>query len=83
MLNPKMPFSPSHDADIGAEALALFDIADYGQRVAGYRKLAQEAVERGVSMPLLQSVVTIARKKSLGFTQYGNGWVLPQTLSWT
>jgi peptide/nickel transport system substrate-binding protein len=34
-------------------------------------------------MPLLQSVITLARKKNLTYIKYGNGWVLPQTLQWT
>ena len=27
-------------------------------------------------MPLLQSVQTLVRKKTLTYTKYGNGWVL-------
>jgi hypothetical protein len=23
------------------------------------------------------------RKRNLGYTKYGNGWVLPQTLQWS
>jgi peptide/nickel transport system substrate-binding protein len=80
MLNPKMPFSPWKDEDIGNKALALFNVADYDKRIAGYRELERYAVENGASMPLLQSVVTVARKKNLTYTKYGNGWVLPQTL---
>jgi len=34
-------------------------------------------------MPLLQSVLTVVRKRSLRYTKYGNGWLLPQTLQWT
>jgi hypothetical protein len=31
---------------------------------------------------LLQSVLTIARKRALSFQKYGNGWILAQTLHW-
>ncbi len=34
-------------------------------------------------MPLLQSVLTVVRKKNLSYAKYDNGWVLPQTLQWT
>jgi peptide/nickel transport system substrate-binding protein len=82
-LNPKMPFSPWKDQDIGNRVLELFNVADYEKRIAGYRALERYAVENGATMPLLQSVVTIVHKKNLAYTKYGNGWVLPQTLRWS
>jgi peptide/nickel transport system substrate-binding protein len=82
MLNPKMPFSPWKDQDIGGKVLALFNVADYDKRIAGYRALERYAVEDGASMPLLQSVITVVHKKNLAYTKYGNGWVLPQTFRW-
>jgi peptide/nickel transport system substrate-binding protein len=82
-LNPKMPFSPWKDEDIGNRVLALFNVADYGKRIAGYKDLERYAVENGATMPLLQSVVTVAHKKNLSYTKYGNGWLLPQTLHWS
>ncbi len=62
---------------------ALFNVADYDERIAGYRELERYAVENGATMPLLQSVRDVVRKKNLGYTKYGNGWVLPQTLRWS
>ena len=82
-LNPKMPFSPWKDEDIGNRVLGLFGVADYDKRIAGYRDLERYAVENGATMPLLQSVVTVVRKKTLSYTKYGNGWLLPQTLQWS
>jgi peptide/nickel transport system substrate-binding protein len=82
LLNPKMPFSPWKDPMIGQKDLALFNVANYDQRVAGYRALNQEAVESGAAIPLLQTVLTIAHKTALTVPRYGNGWVLPQRLSW-
>jgi peptide/nickel transport system substrate-binding protein len=81
-LNPKMPFSPWKDEDIGQRVLGLFSVADYDKRIAGYRDLERYAVENGATLPLLQSVVTVVRKRNLKYTKYGNGWVLPQTLQW-
>ena len=83
MLNPKMPFSPWKDQDIGGKVLTLFNTADYEKRIAGYRELERYAVEQGACMPLLQSVVTLVHKKNLAYTKYLNGWVLPQTLRWS
>src|ERR1700689_4114621 len=82
-LNPKMSFSPWKDEDIGNRVLALFGVADYDKRIAGYRDLERYAVENGATVPLLQSVVTVVRKKNLAYTKYANGWVLPQTLRWS
>ena len=82
LLNPKLPFSPWKDPVFGAKVIAMFDVADEAKRIAGWRALNQEAVEIGACMPLLQSVQTLVRKKSLHYTPYGNGWVLGQTMSW-
>lgn len=83
LLNPKMPFSAWKGMEIGEKDMALFNVANYAQRIAGYQALNKEAVEAGAAIPLLQSVITIARKKNLSFVPYGNGWVLPQTMAWS
>jgi peptide/nickel transport system substrate-binding protein len=82
LLNPKMPFSAWKGMGIGEKDMALFNVANYDERIAGYKALNKEAAEFA-TIPLLQSVITVARKKALNFTPYGNGWVLPQTMSWT
>jgi peptide/nickel transport system substrate-binding protein len=82
-LNPKMMFSPWKDEDIGNRVLKLFAVANYDERIAGYRELERYAIENGATIPLLQSVITVVRKKGLSYTKYGNGWVLPQTLQWS
>ena len=82
-LNPKMPFAPWKDQEFGNRVLALFNVADYDKRIDGYRALERDAVAAGASMPLLQSVLTLVRKKNLAYTKYANGWLLPQTLQWS
>ena len=82
-LNPKMQFAPWKDEALGNRDLALFNVADYDKRIAGYKQLERDAVEAGASMPLLQSVLTLVRKKNLSYTKYANGWLLPQTLQWS
>ena len=51
--------------------------------IAGYKEVERFAVENGATIPLLQSVVTVVRKRNLQYTKYGNGWLLPQTLRWS
>jgi peptide/nickel transport system substrate-binding protein len=83
LLNPKMPFGTWKDMAIGQRVLDLFSEPDYRKRIAGYRALNKDAVESGASIPLLQSVQTLVRKKNLNYVKYGNSWVLASAMSWT
>ncbi len=83
LLNPKLPFSPWKDPVLGQRVIAQFTVTDEAQRIAGWKQIEQDAVNMGACMPLLQSVITLVRKKDLAFTRYGNGWVLGQTFHWT
>jgi peptide/nickel transport system substrate-binding protein len=82
LLNPKLPFSAWKGAEVGDKVQALFNIADYAKRIAGYRELNRFAVEAGATIPLLQSVQTLARKRNLTYTTYANGWILASTMKW-
>jgi peptide/nickel transport system substrate-binding protein len=83
LLNPKLPFSAWKGAEVGEKVLELFTVPDYAKRIAAYREVAEFAVERGATIPLLQSVQSLARKKSLSYVRYGNGWVLASSMDWT
>jgi peptide/nickel transport system substrate-binding protein len=83
LLNPKLPFSAWKGAEIGDKVADLHNVADYQARIAAYRAINRTAVEAGAAMPLLQSVSTIVRNKSLGYTKYGNGWILGNTMEWS
>jgi peptide/nickel transport system substrate-binding protein len=83
LLNPKMPFSAWKGMDVGGKVLELFNVADYKTRIEGYRALNKTAVEAGATIPLLQSVITVVRKKNLNYAKYANGWILGNTMSWT
>ena len=83
LLNPKLPFSAYKGMDVGSKVLPLFGVLDYKKRVQGYKEFEKFAVEHGATIPLLQSVLTIARRKALNFEKYKNGWILPQTMSWS
>jgi peptide/nickel transport system substrate-binding protein len=83
LLNPKLPFSPWKDMSFGQRVIDQFNVVDEKARIEGWRKIAQDAVEMGACMPLLQSVQSLVHKKSLNYTKYGNGWILGQTMSWS
>jgi peptide/nickel transport system substrate-binding protein len=82
LLNPKLPFSPWKDMNFGQRVIDQFNVVDEKARIEGWRKIAQDAVEMGACVPLLQSVQSLVHKKSLNYTKYGNGWILGQTMSW-
>ena len=82
LLNPKLPFSPWKDPVLGEKVIAQFNVADETKRIEGWQAISQEAVTIGACMPLLQSVQTLVRKDGLGYTKYGNGWVMGQTMGW-
>jgi peptide/nickel transport system substrate-binding protein len=81
LLNPKLPFSPWKDPTIGETVVKLFSEPNYDKRVKGYEAVSREAIATGASMPLLQSVQTLVRRKSLDYRNYPNGWVLASTMS--
>ena len=83
LLNPKMPFSAWKGMEVGEKVLKLFNTVNYDERIAGYKDLNKFAVEYGATIPLLQSVQTLVRKKGLTFQTYGNGWVLANTMQWS
>jgi peptide/nickel transport system substrate-binding protein len=80
LLNTKMPFSAWKGAEVGDKVLKLFNTVNYQERIDGYKELNKFAVEFGATIPLLQSVQTLVRKKSLTYDKYGNGWVLASTI---
>ncbi len=83
LLNPHLPFSPWKDPVLGKRVVAQFTVTNEAERIAGWKKIEEDAVNMGACMPLLQSVITLVRKKNLSYTRYGNGWVLGQTFRWT
>jgi peptide/nickel transport system substrate-binding protein len=80
LLNPKMPFSAWKGMEVGEKVIALFSEPNYDKRIKGYQDLNREAVATGATIPLLQSVQTLVRKKSLAYEKFGNGWVLASTM---
>ena len=81
LLNPHLPFSAWKEKEIGDEVAALFAVADYDKRIAAYKEINKKAVEYGAIMPLLQSVITVVRRKDINFEHYKNGWILASTIT--
>ena len=83
LLNPKLPMSAWKDPAIGGEITRLMAATDNKARIEGWKAMAKDAVEQGATIPLLQSVQTLVRKKKLAYLKYGNGWVLANSMRWS
>jgi len=81
ILNPKLRFSAWKSDDIAETIATLFSETNYEKRIKGYRDLNTYVVEKGYAMPLLQGVSTVVYRDAVGFTAYGNGWILPATMA--
>jgi peptide/nickel transport system substrate-binding protein len=79
LLDPKSIFSAWKSDDMGERIHKLLVETDPEKRYAGYRDANIYAVQKGYVIPLFQSIKTVAYAASLGFTKYGNGWILPQS----
>ena len=83
LLHPNKPFSAWKGGEVGDKVLSLENVVDYPTRIQGYKELDRLAIEKGATIPLLQSVQTVVRKRDLTYRKYGNGWVLAQTMAWS
>lgn len=83
LLSPTMPFSAWKGPEFGKAIGELMAATDNKARIEGWKQLAKTAVEGGASIPLLQSVQTLVRKKKLDYVKYGNGWVLASSMQWS
>jgi peptide/nickel transport system substrate-binding protein len=83
LLNPQLSYSAWKDPALGQKMIDLSAVTDEQARLAGWRALDREATESGATIPLLQGVQSVVRKKTLGYTKYRNGWMLGQTMGWS
>lgn len=81
LLNPNMPFSPWKTGEIPQRVTELFAMTDYDARIAAYKQLVMDATDQGVTMPLLQSVLTVAYRDNLEVPEYKNGWILANKIT--
>ena len=81
ILNPSLPFSAWKQPEL-VDTFKQLSALPQDQRVAGYRAIEKKATEDAWSIPLIQSVTTIAYKKTLNLTTYQTGYIMPQEYSW-
>lgn len=77
LLNPKFPFAAWRSDDVSARLDPLFGEIDAARRNAGYQTFNQWAVENGYTLPLLQGVTSTVYRRTVAFTPYANGWIMP------
>ena len=82
ILDPRLRFSTWKEPKLADELDALNAQMDEQKRVAGYRELNRKAAENAWSLPVLQSISTVAYKKGLNVETYQTGYILPQEYSW-
>ena len=82
LLDPKSIFSAFKSDEMAPKIQPLLTETDEPKRLQGYRDAHQFAAERGFTIPLLQTVKTIAYRNEIQVTKYDNGWILPQTYSY-
>ncbi|XOT94602.1 ABC transporter substrate-binding protein, partial [Alcaligenes pakistanensis] len=82
ILDPRLRFSTWKEERLAGTLDELNRQMDEDKRVAGYQALNREAAEQAWSLPVLQSISTIAYKKGLKLNTYQTGYILPQEYSW-
>lgn len=82
ILDPRLRFSTWKEDALAGELDALNSQMDEEKRVAGYRALNRKAAENAWSLPVLQSISTVAHDKKLNVPTYQTGYILPQEYSW-
>ncbi|WP_397476002.1 ABC transporter substrate-binding protein [Pusillimonas sp.] len=82
ILEPRMRFSTWKQPELADEFDQLNAQMDEEKRLEGYRQLNVKAAENAWSIPVLQSVSTVAHDKNLNVPTYQTGYILPQEYSW-
>ena len=73
--------TPWKTGEIPQRVTELFGMTDYDARIEAYKQLVMDATDQGVTMPLLQSVLTVAYRDSLEVPEYKNGWILANKIT--
>jgi len=82
ILDPRLRFSTWKEPALAGELDALNVQMDEAKRIEGYKALNLKAAKNAWSLPVLQSISTIAYKKGLNVQTYQTGYILPQEYSW-
>jgi peptide/nickel transport system substrate-binding protein len=81
LLDPKAIFSAYKAEDLKDRIGALLIEPNEQKRYQGYRDVHRYAVEKGYTIPLLQSTRTVVHQNNVNYVKYDNGWILPQAWS--
>jgi len=82
ILDPRLRFSAWKSEALSGVIEGLIRETDPEKRMAGYRRLNQEAAEKTWTLPLLQAVSTIVYRSDLNLAVHGGGYILPYEYSW-
>jgi len=75
------PHSAWKSKDVDDMIGPLWGEKDEKKRIEGWKKVDRYIAEHALVLPLYQQVQTIIHKKSLGYTAYVAGFVLPQAVT--
>lgn len=82
ILDPRLRFSTWKEESLAEVLDALNTETDEAKRILGYQELNKIVAENAWTIPLLQSISTVAHKKNLNLETYQTGYILPQYYSW-
>jgi len=81
-LNVKGPFRVWESEDMAPLIDPIFEEKDEAKRIAGAKKAARYAVEKGYIIPLFQVVQPVVMKRELNYQPFPTGMLVPQEMSW-
>jgi len=55
---------------------------DEARRIEGYRQLMIKATQNAWSLPVLQSISTVAHDRNLNLPTYQTGYIMMDEISW-
>lgn len=82
VLDPRLRFSTWKEDSLAEVLDVLNSDTNEESRIKGYQQLNRDIAEKGWSIPVLQSISTIAYKNGLDVKTYQTGYILPQDYSW-
>ena len=82
ILDPRLRFSTWKEDSLAEVLDVLNSDTNEESRIKGYQQLNRDIAEKGWSIPVLQSISTIAYKNGLDVETYQTGYILPQDYSW-
>ena len=82
ILDPRLRFSTWKEDELAEILDQLNTESDESKRIQGYQELNKKVAENSWTIPLLQSISTVAYKKGLDLETYQTGYIMPQDYSW-